>query len=63
MAEVAGTSTETTIAGVVPGIHTYSARAMNVWESQDSNEAKTPAVSAAPVPKITVQVTVTVTQK
>jgi hypothetical protein len=58
-ATVPGTIDTATIAGVVPGLHTYVATASNVWgESTWSNPASTPT---GPTPPGSVRVTVVVT--
>ena len=46
-----GTVTSITLTGIVPGTHTFVARAYNIWESADSNSVLTPVVPNAPTVK------------
>lgn len=58
VAEVPGDQTEATVTGVIPGPHTYIARAVNFWEGPDSNAVSTPPVPGAPTVHITITIVV-----
>lgn len=60
VAEVTGDLTQATVRNVTPGVHTYVARSVNVWESADSNTASTPAQPTPPGSLRTITVTVVV---